>query len=80
VSPWSEVIRDPRVHREEALSLPHRFESSHCSFSLASRLVRIFGSVVQAPRPMMSHVGDDIPGSGAVARELISHDCPRHEL
>jgi hypothetical protein len=44
------VIQDPRMHCEEALGVSHRLESSHCSFSLAGGLVRVFRPVVQSPR------------------------------
>src|SRR5579862_8854706 len=80
MSHWSEMIRDPRMHCEEALRVPHRLESSHCPFSFAGGLVRVFRSVVQATRAVMSHVGDDIPRGGGVTGEFIGHDCAWHEL
>jgi hypothetical protein len=45
------------MHREEALGLHHRFESSHGAFSLSSGLVRVLGPVVQKPPTMMRNAG-----------------------
>jgi hypothetical protein len=43
----SEMVRHLCMHRQEALGLPHRFESSHGAFSQARGLVRVLGPVVQ---------------------------------
>ena len=73
----SKVVRHLRMHREEALGLPHRFESSHGAFSQARGLVRVLGPVVQQLPTMMRNAGYQILLCRRVAGKLIGHDGSR---
>jgi hypothetical protein len=56
------------VERKKSLSVASRLESAHLPFSLVSRLMRDFGSIVGVSRHSASHVVEDASyGSGVVS-------------
>ena len=73
----SKMVRHLCMHREEALGLPHRFESSHGAFSRTGGLVRVLSPVVQQPPTMMRDTGYQIFLCCRVAGKLIGHDGTR---
>jgi hypothetical protein len=62
---------------QESLSLLHRFEPAHTSFSYTSFLVRKLGTIVGILRSIVNRAGDKFSVSHAVASQLISDDFPR---
>ena len=55
VASYSEKILDDTVEGEKPLRLAGRFEAAHVPFSLASRLMQGFGTIVSVTFGGMSH-------------------------
>src|SRR3712207_4194600 len=66
-----EEIVDLVVGGEEALRLPRRLEPLHLPFSSSRRLVRVFGSVVQALVLPVLDTGHRLPLGRPVTGKLV---------
>ncbi len=54
-----------------------RFKPAHPPFSLASRLMREFGSILSILARVMNRIGHQLTMRGSVTSELIGHETPR---
>ncbi len=61
------------MYRQEPLSLPHTFKSTHDPFSNSRRLMGKFSAVVSILRCVMNRVRDQISMGDAIASQLISY-------
>ena len=77
VTPRSEVRGDGPIGGEKTLRVPRGLESPHAALSLAGRLVRILGTVVQRPVLPMLYMGQDLTQRRTIAFQLIRNDHPR---
>jgi hypothetical protein len=78
VTPRSEVRGDGAIREEKTLGVSRGLESPHAALSLAGRLVRILGAVVQIPVLPMFHTGQDLAPGRTIAFQLIRDDYPQH--
>ena len=62
---------------QKSLSLLHRFEPAHASFSYPSLLVRKLGAIVGVLGSIVNRVGYKFSVSHAVTFQLISDNSPR---
>ena len=73
----AEVLRDGPIGRKEPLRLARAFEPLHALLSLACRLVRVLGTIVEIPILAMFHLGQEFALGGSIALELIGDDHAR---
>src|SRR6266568_5754701 len=74
VSSRLKMSRDRTKGREKALCLFCRFKPPHFLLSQSSRLMRIFGSIVQPFVLPMLHARQDFAFGCSIALEFISDD------
>jgi hypothetical protein len=63
----AEVLRDGTIGRKKPLRLARAFEPLHALLSLAGRLVRVLGTIVEKPMLAMFHPGQDLALGGSLA-------------
>ncbi|EFH80779.1 hypothetical protein Krac_1400 [Ktedonobacter racemifer DSM 44963] len=80
MSSRSEMVGDRSKGREEPLGVTWRCETSHRSFALSSRLMRVFCSIVQALVLPMFDARHDLPLGGCIAGEFVGDNDTRHVL
>src|SRR5215510_7197232 len=73
----AEVLRDGTIGSKKTLGLARAFEPLHALLSLACRLVRVLGTIVEIPILAMFHPWQDLALGGSVALELIGDDHAR---
>src|SRR5262249_22071137 len=73
----AEVLRDGTIGSKKTLGLARAFEPLYELLSLAWRLVRVLGTIVEIPILAMFHPWQDLALGGSVALELIGDDHAR---
>ncbi len=77
---WAEVLADRSEGRQEALSMARRLETTHGSFTLTCRLMRVLAAVVEPTMVTMLHAWHDLLLGGFVAAELVGNQRTWHIL
>ncbi len=72
------MLADRAVGRQKSLGMTDRFEAPHPSFPLPSRLVGIFGLIVQALVLPVFHGFQDLFLGCPIAGQFVGHDHSRH--
>ena len=62
---------------QKSLSLHHRFEAPHTSFSHPGRFMRLLCSIILILLSAVDRVRNQFPMSNTIAAQLVSHDLPR---
>lgn len=77
---WAAMFADRPEGGQKALGLAGRLEAAHGPFTLARRLVRVFGTVVEPLVFAMLDAGHDVLVCCRVAAELVRDQHARHIL
>ncbi len=73
--PRAKMLPNRPKHCQEALSLAWGCEATHRPFTLACRLMRIFGAVIEALMLTVFDAAQALSCGGAIARQFI---CNKH--
>jgi hypothetical protein len=68
------MVGDRSKGREKSLGMTRGFETAHGSFTLSGRLMRVFGSIIQAFVLAMLNAGQSLFLGSGIAGQFIGHD------
>lgn len=74
------MLADWPEGRQKVLGMTGRLEAAHRTLSLSRRLMRVFGTIVEAFVPAMLDARQDLALNGAIAGELVCDDYTRNVL
>ena len=72
-----EKILHHGMRSHEALSLPHRLETTHPSLSNPGRLMRLFRPIIFILFSAVDRLWHQLPVSNAIAAQFVRHDLSR---
>ena len=78
VASCTEVPIDEGMGRQEALGMPHRFESLHLSLSASRWSMRVFRAIIEVAALPALDLGQELTLRCAVAGQLVSDEDARH--